>query len=165
MWRLPALTIVVGEGGILLFAAYWFGPPTLLAGLILFWPAFVLAIALTVLALSFFELAVEPRRLEISENGISFGGRFGRQTWAWSQLSGPDTSVLGVLLRRKPLAVPSLPSLLRRLEFGKGGGPRPGILPSPNQWRAILAHPSCPRWELSDRMRRRMGINPVVTGR
>lgn len=160
MWRLPALVIIVGMGGVLMFAAYRFGPLTMLGGLILLWPAYVLLVALTVVGIVSLEFMAEPPRLEISDHGIAFPGRVHRQSWAWSQLNGPAPSVLGVFLRRKVPAFPSLPAPFRRLQqSGKGEG----IVPSPNQWQAILSHPSCPRWELSDQTRRQMGICPRRT--
>ncbi len=139
IWRLLSGVIVLGLCAVWGVEAWSIGPTNFLGDLLLVWPGLVLLTSLTGLGVLFVELAAEPRNIEVSDAGISFGGRLGRQVWKWNDLGGPDAKGLGIWLRKK------------------GPRSRIGFLPSPNQWSAILSHPSCPRWEIPRELRARLG--------
>ena len=109
-----------------------------------FWIVVGLNLCLEGFAYAFFEWVLEPAEVAIEETGVTFLAplRVCRERWEWHEFAGLYRSRAGVYFVRKPRKV------VRPRGFRGWFGPRRDVqhrkFLSPNQFRAVLAHPACP---------------------
>ena len=109
-----------------------------------FWIVVGQYICPTVSGFAFLEWVTEPAEIAIEETGVTFLAplRVCREHWDWHEFAGLYRRRGGVYLERKPRTVKIRRGFLGWFAPTRDVPPRKFL--SPNQFRAVLAHPACP---------------------
>ena len=157
VWKQFGAIVSVGFALILLIFAWVYGVGIVPYAFVHLWQGFLVVAVFGAVGITVVDLTFEPTEVVLTNTGLTFFPPTQKHVWKWQDLYGVDPLWYGVVLRRK--AVPQRNLFMRRL-VGEAAKPRPGrgMLLTPNQLRAVLTHPSCPRWTLTDSVRKKAGL-------